>query len=48
VHIGGQFVDENGAIKKTLSKDTVHLNKKGLELWAKSIEPTLAKLLGEK
>ncbi len=46
--IGKVFLQEDGTISKEIMPDFLHLSPKGYELWADAIEPTLAKLLGEK
>lgn len=47
LRIGQNFLSEDGSIPKQIMPDFLHLTPKGYEMWAKAIEPTLAKLLGE-
>ena len=47
LRIGHNFLSEDGSIAKDIMPDFLHLTPKGYEMWAKAIEPTLAKLLGE-
>lgn len=46
--IGKAFLEEDGSISKEIMPDFLHLSAEGYERWAKAVEPTLAKLLGEK
>jgi beta-glucosidase len=46
--IGPNFVDAQGNLSRDVMPDLLHLNKASYETWAKSIEPTVAKILGEK
>lgn len=46
--IGPRFLDDNHKLSKDIMPDSVHPNKKGYEIWAAAIEPTVAKLLGDK
>lgn len=45
--IGNQFLDEEGNLPKSIMPDLLHPNKKGYQIWAEAMEPTLAKLMGE-
>ena len=45
---GHIFIEPNGKIAKSMMRDFVHLSPNGYRLWAEAMEPTLAKLLGEK
>ena len=45
--IGGKFLDEKGLISASIMPDYLHPNEKGYEIWARSMEPTLKKLLGD-
>lgn len=45
--IGHHFLEPDGSISKDIMPDYLHLSKKGYEIWAARIEPTLARLLGE-
>ena len=47
LRIGQNFVSPNGSIAKDIMPDFLHLTPNGYEIWAKSIESTLAKLMGE-
>jgi len=47
LRIGQNFVSPDGSIAKDIMPDFLHLTPKGYEIWAKSIEPMLAKLMGE-
>lgn len=46
--IGKAFLDANGDIPADVMPDGLHPNDKGYDIWGKAMEPTLAKLLGEK
>jgi lysophospholipase L1-like esterase len=43
--IGGQFLEKDGALSKAVMPDYLHLSKKGYEIWAKAITPSLEKML---
>ena len=45
--VGGNFIGADGTISRDLMYDFLHPTAKGYEVLAESIEPTLAKLLGE-
>jgi len=45
--IGPKFLDKDGNFTKEISPDSVHLTPKGYGIWAKEIEPTLSKLMGD-
>ncbi len=45
--IGHNFVSADGSLAKEIMPDFLHLSGKGYEIWAESIEPTLAALLGD-
>ena len=45
--IGDKFLAADGTLSKEIMPDYLHLSSKGYEIWAKAIEPTLSKLLGE-
>lgn len=44
--IGQKFLDANGFLSEEMMPDTTHPSKKGHEIWAESIMPTLKKLMG--
>lgn len=48
VDIGKTFLDGNGDIPADVMPDGLHPNEKGYAMWAKAMEPALAKLLGER
>ena len=41
------YIRADGTIAKEIMPDFLHLTPKGYEIWAKAIEPTLSKLMGE-
>jgi len=45
--IGDKFLEKDGSLSKAIMPDYLHLSKKGYEIWAKAITPTLAKMLGK-
>lgn len=45
--VGKYFIRPSGEIRTTMMPDRLHPNPAGYEIWAKAMEPTLAKLLGE-
>ena len=45
--IGKYFLRPSGEIRTTMMPDMLHPNAAGYEIWAKAIERTLARLLGE-
>ncbi|MHC4636420.1 MAG: GDSL-type esterase/lipase family protein, partial [Planctomycetota bacterium] len=45
--IGEKFIQSDGTISKEIMGDSVHLTPKGYQVWAESIEPKLAELMGE-
>ena len=45
--IGDKFLNEKGMISKSIMPDFLHPNENGYEIWAKAMEPTVKKLLGE-
>ena len=47
LRIGQNFVSPDGSIAKDIMPDFLHLTPNGYKIWAKSIEPTLARLMGE-
>jgi lysophospholipase L1-like esterase len=46
--IGERFLESDRSISREIMPDFLHLTGKGYEIWAKAIEPTVAKLMGEK
>jgi lysophospholipase L1-like esterase len=47
--IGPKFLAEDGTtLSKEIMPDLLHLSPQGYEIWAESIEPSVAKLMGEK
>jgi beta-glucosidase len=45
--IGPKFLEADGTLSKEVMPDLLHLSPKGYEIWAESIEPSVARLLGE-
>ncbi len=45
--IGHVFLDGEGRMNRELMPDALHPNEEGYRVWAKAMEPTLRKLLGE-
>lgn len=46
--IGPKFLEPDESISKEIMPDYLHLTPKGYQIWAEAIEPTVAKLMGEK
>ncbi|MDP7204339.1 MAG: GDSL-type esterase/lipase family protein, partial [Pirellulaceae bacterium] len=46
--IGPKFLEDDGTLTREIMPDLLHLSEKGYTIWAKSIEPSLKKLMGEK
>ncbi len=46
--IGGKLLAPDGALTKEIMPDYLHLSPAGYEIWASSIEPMVAQLMGEK
>ena len=46
--ISDKFLESDGTLSKEIMPDLLHLSPKGYEIWAESIEPKVAELLGEK
>ncbi len=46
--LGSKFVEPDGKVNKDLMPDLLHLSNTGYEIWAATIEPTVARLMGEK
>ena len=47
MNINKIFLRPDGTIPKTLMPDYEHPNRQGCEIWAETIEPKVAELLGE-
>ncbi len=45
--VGKDFLGEDGSLSREIMPDLLHLSEPGYTIWAESIEPSLAKLLGE-
>lgn len=45
--IGPKFLAEDGTLSKEIMPDLLHLSPKGYQIWADSIEASVAKLMGE-
>ncbi|HEV3262631.1 MAG TPA: platelet-activating factor acetylhydrolase IB subunit [Gemmataceae bacterium] len=43
--IGDKFLDKNGDLPKEVMPDALHPNRKGYEVWAEAMQPTLEKML---
>ena len=46
--IGPKFLQDDGTLTKEIMPDYLHLSPQGYEIWAEAIEPSVAKLMGEK
>ena len=46
--IGPKFLAADGTLGTNIMPDRLHPNAKGYAIWAEAIEPTVAKLMGEK
>ena len=46
--INARFLDGDGKLPTTIMPDLLHPCEKGYQIWADAIEPTVAKLMGEK
>ncbi len=44
--VSSQFLNRDGSMRNLLMPDALHPNAAGYEIWAKAMEPVLAKLLG--
>ncbi len=47
VDINATFLDQDGNLPKEVMPDLLHPNEEGYRKWAETLEPTLAKLLGQ-
>ena len=45
--INGKFLEADGTLTKEIMPDFLHPKEKGYQIWAESIEPTVAKLMGD-
>jgi len=43
--IGSKFLEPDGTLSKAIMPDLIHLSKKGYQIWADAMEPTLAAML---
>ncbi|HWC89455.1 MAG TPA: platelet-activating factor acetylhydrolase IB subunit [Pirellulales bacterium] len=46
--IGDNFLESSGTLSREIMKDLLHLTPKGYEIWAKSIEPEVSQVLGQR
>ncbi|MFA6177256.1 MAG: GDSL-type esterase/lipase family protein [Phycisphaerae bacterium] len=46
--INKKFLNKKGVLTKEIMPDLLHPNEKGYQIWAEAVEPTIAKLMGEK
>jgi lysophospholipase L1-like esterase len=46
--IGPMFLEDDGTLSKEIMPDLLHLSERGYRIWAESIEPKVAELMGEK
>ena len=46
--INDKFLDDDGTLPKEIMPDLLHPREKGYGIWAEAMEPTIAKLMGEK
>lgn len=47
IDFGSRFVDDDGLIPRSLMPDFLHLSPEGYALWAETLEPEVARILGE-
>ncbi|MDD4869381.1 MAG: platelet-activating factor acetylhydrolase IB subunit [Kiritimatiellae bacterium] len=47
LNINDKFLGPDGVLSKEIMPDFLHPNPKGYQIWAETIEPTVAKLMGE-
>jgi beta-glucosidase len=45
--INSEFLDDDGTLPKSVMPDLLHPHEAGYATWAKAMEPTIAKLMGE-
>lgn len=48
LNINDKFLEEDGTLPKEIMPDLLHPKEKGYAIWAEAVEPTIAKLMGEK
>ncbi|TWT32694.1 platelet-activating factor acetylhydrolase IB subunit [Blastopirellula retiformator] len=48
LNINDKFLTEDGTLTKEVMPDLLHPHEKGYRIWAEAVEPTVAKLMGEK
>jgi len=46
--INQTFLTDDGTLTKEIMPDLLHPKQKGYQMWADAMEPTVARLLGEK
>jgi len=46
--INKKFLNKKGELTRDIMPDLLHPKEKGYDIWAKAMEPTIAKLMGEK
>ena len=47
LNINSEFLDDDGTLPKSVMPDLLHPREAGYATWAKAMEPTIAKLMGE-
>ncbi len=48
LNINAKFLKEDGTLPKEIMPDLLHPKERGYAIWAEAVEPTIAKLMGEK
>lgn len=48
LNINDKFLEDDGTLPKEIMPDLLHPKEKGYAIWAEAVEPTIAKLMGEK
>jgi beta-glucosidase len=46
--INDKFLDDDGTLPREIMPDLLHPKEKGYGIWAEAVEPTIARLMGEK
>ena len=46
--IGEEFLEDDGTLPRDIMPDLLHLSPQGYEIWARSIEPKVVELMGER